>query len=64
MWKRTLAIVACSGMMCFALAGCGDDTPQGAGQGQMPQVENGPQPPDRAPGSNQPPSVGQGDGPQ
>jgi hypothetical protein len=47
---RTLTIAFCTGMMCFALAGCGDDTPpQGAA----------PPPGERTPPPNRTPSTGQ-----
>lgn len=50
---RTLTITICTGLMCFALAACGDDTPQGDGEILQPTRDN--PPPSRTPGTGAPP---------
>jgi hypothetical protein len=54
---RTLAMMICAGLMCLALAACGDE---GSGTGAdiiQPPRDQAP-PPDRVPSTGQPPQGG------
>jgi len=52
---RTLAVAICTGVICLALAGCGDD-PGGGDLDIIERPRDAPEPRQRVPGSGAPPS--------